>query len=67
MENKQLEEARKLINIIEIYNFSIISCLVLAFSFIFLNVNLSYIYAMVMSIIVLYIIKFLHIERYLKE
>lgn len=67
MINKQLEEARKLINIIEIYNFSIISCLVLAFSFIFLNVNLSYVYAMVMSIIVLYIIKFLHIERYLKE
>lgn len=67
MINKQLEEARKLINIIEIYNFSIISCLVLAFSFIFLNVNLSYIYAMVISIIVLYIIKFLHIERYLQE
>lgn len=67
MDNKKLEDARVLVNVIESYNFIIMVITCFAFVFIYLNIEVIFIYALVVCLILTAIAKHLHIERYLKE
>lgn len=67
MNQKQLNKARELINLVEIYNFLIICLVIFTFSAVLLKMNIIISYFLVMLIILFAISKHLHIERYLKD